>query len=121
MDSENVFQNKKDWIDAWSYKTPGREAVMTEDERTALSGMPELVEVWRGAGRKRYPKGLSWTTNRAQAEWFAHRYSSNEPVLVRGLVRRQDVLAFFIEREEDEIVALRVKVQEVMNLGPLRS
>jgi hypothetical protein len=80
--------------------------------------MADVIEVWRGVDKKKAVKGLSWTIDRVRAERFACRFSDT-PLLVRGLVRRQDVLAFITERKEDEIVARRVKVQEILALASL--
>lgn len=62
------------------------------------------VVVWRGISSAcRYKaNGMSWTTNREQAEWFAYRNNvgAAKSILIGGMARREDILAAFdYERE----------------------
>lgn len=106
-DSENIWQNRADWVKLWRSKRPNREAVMTEEERATLAGLPERLTVYRGTQRGR-ATGLSWTLDEKRAAWFAKRFphQRREPVLVSAVIERRRVLAFFSGRQEQEIVVL---------------
>jgi hypothetical protein len=60
-------------------------------------------------------RGLSWTSRKKQAEFFAGYAcggrrefvtgeAGTEPFVVSAVCRKSDVLAFFTERQESEIV-----------------
>lgn len=54
----------------------------------------------------RNPEGLSWTQNLETAKWFAHRFDTNEKkgYIQTAIAKKEDVLAYFNTRNEDEIV-----------------
>lgn len=114
-DSENINQNLEQWREVWDSPIPRRfELVMDEDERAALAALPETFEIYRGMGDEAAIEGMSWTTNKAKAEWFAHRFSgldSHAPHLATGTVSKVNVLAHFLGRGEAEIVVLPENVQ----------
>ena len=117
IDSENIHQHLVEWIGIWSSDREFRETVMDEDDIEAFTKLPESFPIWRGAGHRRVAEGLSWTTDKAKATWFAHRFASSRrhdaAFLAQGVVHRGDVLAYFIGRNESEIVVLPDKVQSV--------
>jgi len=120
VDSENIFQHEDRWRRVWSERTEGREAVMNEKELKRLESLPDVIDVWRGVQMKKRARGLSWTLDRKRAEWFAHRLlrKGRKPLLVHGRVNINDVLAVFLGRNEDEVVAERVRVVSVTELPP---
>ncbi len=108
-DSENIWQNLKDWRRVWRSKRPGRETVMDDDERAKLQSLPDVIEVFRGTYLWPWmDRGLSWTLDRDRAIWFAYRFKPEhaEPSLISGKVRKKNVLAYFDGRSEQEIVML---------------
>ncbi|MCE9665959.1 hypothetical protein LY622_21240 [Halomonas sp. M5N1S17] len=75
------------------------------------SALPERLTVWRGTAGIDYEAaaaGLSWTTNRRMACWFAMRYADRlgSPLVLRREVRREDVAMYSNERVEGEVVLL---------------
>ena len=106
IDSENIWEHMVYARAVWEMPNPDRQSVMTKPERAALAAMPETFPIFRGAcSRHDDPKeGLSWTTSLKVAEWFSRRYSGSRPVVIEATVRRDDVLAFFTQRNESEIV-----------------
>lgn len=115
-DSENIHEHFDAWHELWSREMPGRELAMNDEERAALAALPDEFPIWRGVTHRDAVPGLSWTTDRSRAEWFARRFSSMEgkkPILASGRVRKADVLAHFLGRAEDEIVVLPERVQQV--------
>jgi len=90
---------------------------MDEGERAALARLPKTINVWRGIGKRGRP-GLSWTLNRNRAMRFAYRAMGNKPRLLHGEAHRRNVHALLLGRNEDEIVAEKVKVSRTESLPP---
>jgi hypothetical protein len=118
IDSENVRENLSTWKRLWSSDIPGRHLAMDEAERVWLAGMSETFPVWRGTNYQRSIKGLSWTVDAEKAKRFARRFQKDgqKCFVASGLVAKADVYAAFLGRQEHEIVAARVKVEEVVEL-----
>lgn len=104
------------WNELWTDR-PGREQVMTPEEREMLAALPDPVRVWRGTARLGEDTGWSWTTDPARAAWFAGWHADNvrvrqtygvraqgTPMVLEGLVARDRVLAALHDRGEAEIV-----------------
>ena len=121
IDSENIHQYGKQWRALWSADTTGRNQAMTTGEQQAHANLPDETTVWRGTAYRDSIQGLSWTTDRAKAEWFARRsldrYRGKGPaLLVTGTVRREDVFAVIFQRKENEVVCRKVTVTDVQEL-----
>lgn len=113
-DSENVWQNEQEWIDAFDQARAGRDHVMDGDDRNreAMAALPERVTVYRGFHRDGRDEGLAWTRDRERAEWFARRLCVDEtPRVVTGVVERENVIACFEDRQEAEVVVLPEHVE----------
>ena len=64
---------------------------------------------------------LSWTLDQGKAVWFAQRFSDPRPPLVtKALNSKCDIVAYFGERKEREIVSLRVLIISVTNINIFR-
>ena len=95
-----------------------REACMSADDKVVFQSLPDEVEVWRGTNHKRGLGGLSWTLDQEKAVRFANRFSNPEPALVaKGLASKRDIVAYFGERKECEIVSLLVSIISVANMS----
>lgn len=121
---EQLWPNRKVFLQLFQSARPSREHLMTPEERSALEALPAEVPVFRGFIGVR-GKGLSWTLDRASAEWFARRFEALEhlgqPRVKEGVVRKQDILAYFGRRKEMEIVIDPDKVTHVRTTKlPLR-
>ncbi len=95
-----------------------RSWMMTPEERSALEALPEIVTVYRGcyANNKR---GFSWSLSRSVAEKSPtlHRYSQpGQPLLIRGEVSRDKILALKIGRDEFEVIADRPKIRSISHI-----
>ena len=90
------------WLKLLKSPRPGREHLMDYDERTALAALPGEFTVWRGASPE-YKVGMSWTLDREKAMWFAeHRWTGAR--VFQTVVKKTNVLAHFLSRDESEIV-----------------
>ena len=95
-----------------------RKYLMTDQEIEALEGLPDVVTVYRGCF-KNNKHGLCWTLDRATAEKFPtqHRYRQNDqPLLIQASIRRDLILALFLDRNEAEVIALRPKIRSIRYL-----
>jgi hypothetical protein len=107
-ETELTHQEAAGWLDVWTSERPGREHAMLIRERTALAEMPETFTIWRGAnGDVAARTGLSWTTDRDRAVWFANRFSFaavHRPHVAEATVARDAVFALILDLNENEVV-----------------
>lgn len=115
-DQEQLWQNRKLYLQLFQSPRPQRQFLMTAAERRKLDGMPDEFPVYRGFIGKR-GKGLSWTIDQSKAEWFARRFAMlthlGQPRLMEGIVKKKDVLAYFNGRKEKEIVVDSANVRSL--------
>lgn len=97
------------WCEVWAEvrdSVDGRRQVIHPDDREAFDALPDLLTVYRGfqrdEGGEEY--GWSWSLSRETAEWFARRRSNGVPMIATMTVNKSDVLAYFNDRNEAEIV-----------------
>ena len=88
---------------------PVRE-MMDEAEHTAYDALPDTITVFRGCGPNNM-LGASWSTDRSVAERFPFqsRYRAKNPILVIGRVKKKNILAVKLDREEQEIITFSAK------------
>ena len=113
VDSENIFQYGK-FVTEFLQDASGPYVglLMDRDERAVLRKMLDKIVIWRGGNAGLNAEGWSWTLHEEKAVWFAQRFPvrGHKAVVLRGVVEKKDVLAYFTR--EDEILAdpLRVNV-----------
>lgn len=69
----------------------------------------QVFTVWRGASCMRWARhGVCWTLDYDHAKFFANRFRTKEskPTIVRRIVRRDEIAAYFNNRSEQEVVIL---------------
>jgi hypothetical protein len=113
-DSENIRQNRSVWLSIWT-KLTDRWAAMDEKEQAEFATFPNRLTIFRGqSGRRGLTRGLAWTMDQSKAEWFARRFPHQGPPFVAsGRVFRHDVFAYFIGRQESEIVVSPHSIRDV--------
>ena len=98
------------------------DAMMIPAALEQLSGMPERFTVYRGCS-KINQNGFSWSLRKEIAIAFAHQHQyrriDQQPLLLTGIVRR-DQVALILGRSEHEIVAANVGVLRVSELPATR-
>lgn len=115
IQQEQLWPNRHRYLSYFTSKRPDRQCLMTPEEHTALGALPDEFPIYRGFLGQR-GKGMSWTLEESQAEWFAHRFAmgeSKQPRLAEGIVAKKHVLAYFDGRNEKEIVVDPAKVRSV--------
>ena len=116
IDSENIRQHLDEWSQLWAWVTARDLAALTmreDDERKKLLALQKAGDTWiyRGVNRTRQTKlGLSWTTDRERAIWFASRFVEDpaDALVYSTIVPLCDApkafMACFDGRGEDEVV-----------------
>jgi hypothetical protein len=109
QDSESIWQNGDEWEVLWKSDRPEKHLAMNDDEREELAKLPDPITVYRGIPESSLDEdnGLSWTLSREKAEWFARRYSPifGPGAALEGQVRKSDVHALLLGRDEQEIIS----------------
>ncbi len=118
---EQLWPYNKLFLQFFNSPRPQRKRLMDADEHKALAKLPDTLPVYRGFIGT-HGKGLSWTTDKKKAIWFAKRFAVltrlGEPRLMVGEASKADVLAYFTRRKEAEVVIdpSKVKGKKVVNL-----
>lgn len=84
--------------------------MMDTGEQTAFGALADKLTVYRGCS-VRFLRGVSWSLNPDVARGFIKlaRYRVSDPVLVTATVRKQDVLAIKLDRQEEEIITFKAR------------
>ncbi len=110
------FPNVDDNITAPEFVKIFRKAdktlLMDDDEQKQYSALPEEITVYRGIRGRGRLEALSWTLDIDKAEWFAKRWNKGGKVY-SAMVKKEDVLAVFTSRNEDEIVVDFQKLSDI--------
>jgi hypothetical protein len=105
IDSENIHESFKQWLEVWRSNPANRHHVMSETDRAGYSGLPKKVRLYRGFSWRGTKLGLSWTTSRKKAIWFANRFEDRDSgYVITATVAKDNVLAYFNGRNEVECV-----------------
>ena len=94
------------------FRRADRTLLMDEEEQKQYSVLPEGITVYRGIRGRGRLEALSWTLDIDKAEWFAKRWNKGGKVY-SAMVKKEDVLAVFTSRNEDEIVVDFKKLRDV--------
>jgi hypothetical protein len=82
---------------------PQKEYLMTANERQALAKLPDELTVYHGTSLDAEQLGWSWSVDYYSSLNFA-RKRFDGPRVVRGRCSKVDVVAYFPEYDEEEIV-----------------
>jgi hypothetical protein len=102
-DTENQWQNLEQWRELLSVNRSSRHYLMDESEVQLLNSLPELVTIYRGCVKGLNEDGLSWTLDKAKAEFFANRFSKGGIILERE-IPKSDIIAVLTGRGESEVI-----------------
>src|SRR4030095_14814266 len=104
------------WVALFESKRGQRYELMSEADRGTFARLPDRLKIFRGYAHSKAKNGLSWSLSEAKARWFADYAGGGRrlylcgpggkqrSMLVSGQCFKRDVLAYFNEREEQEIV-----------------
>lgn len=116
IDSENIWQNQSGWHRLFRSTRLGRDHMMHRADRARVEELRagEPVPVFRGYHLAARKNGLSWTLDKARAEFFALRYyrRPGDPALVvSGLAVPARIIAYLNTRNEDEVIVRAADVR----------
>ncbi len=93
--SENPSNNEFIWRGLFA------EFRNTRTFQKSKQDLPPQITIWRGGNKD----GLSWTTDKEKANWFANRFNQSAPVHKR-IILRDEAVCFIPDRNESEIILL---------------
>lgn len=109
-DSENLWQYGTILGMLLSDPRPGRDGMMDDEEKKFLESLPEEFTIYRGHQVKNR-LGYSWTLSYWRAKWFAQRFQNKRQGVVKARIKKSDVVAVLLGRNEFEIVAAPSKMK----------
>lgn len=116
IDSENVHEHDQFWSMIWAQARS--DLTLNVEEREIFVRLPDLVPVWHGLEREDgRVLGLSWTTDKGVAEWFAQRFARfnrRQAYIAAGVVPKENIRAFLLARGEFEVIAFPNAIDEVV-------
>lgn len=97
------------------FKRADKKLLMSKEDYQVFVNLPAEFTVYRGVSPFGSPTGLSWTLSSETAEWFAKRFDSSfrKGYVFEATAKKEDVLAYFNDRNEQEIVIDRKKLENV--------
>jgi hypothetical protein len=113
--SDNLFIYRHDLKVAFMSEEENRDSLMSKKEIKILNNLPDKVKIYRGVTTDEIENndfGLSWSLNREVAEFFAFKYrrnydtSSSLKTVIELEVDKNEIIAYFHDREEAEIIYL---------------
>jgi hypothetical protein len=114
LHSEIMLPHKDIWLRLLLSERKNRELLMTEADNLKFAAMGDQLTIYRGFASERSKDGISWTLNLERAKWFSlyagdprRRFMGSWgrlPRVVSGACLKSNVLAFFSQREEEEVV-----------------
>jgi hypothetical protein len=87
------------------FEMADRDKLMDADDRKKFDALPDEITVYRGLQDEQTKRrGLSWTTDKSVAYWFATRWKSEESKVLQATVLKSKVYMYTDGRNERECV-----------------
>lgn len=111
--SDNLYKYRKMVKNCFLKNEPQKEYLMSPEENEYLNSLPEQITIYRGMTEKELRSkdfGCSWSLKKERAEFFAYTYLRNfdtrhlSKTVHEMTINKSDVVAFFNERDEFEII-----------------
>lgn len=128
---DSIARDLSTWLDLFGSSRSSRLHLMESDEdRVQFDALPETMTVYRGYSHPDARDGLAWTLDQKKAEWFAHwahrsgrtqHHGAPAPTgrwIATATVTKDQVVAYFGERSESEVVILNALDARVRELEP---
>ena len=108
--------SKKELVELFRSVDP--QMLMSEDEYECFSSLEDTVTIYRRVTpyNAENVNALSWTLNRATAEWFAHRFGE-QGTAYEAQINKKHICAVFLGRNESEVI---VDPQYLMEISPVQ-
>ncbi len=111
IDSENIWQDLYLWTELLKSNRRGKDKHFIDQEDETYKALPKKLIVYRGH-RRHNKDGLSWTTSKKKANWFAFSYRERgEKKNKRGrvsqkIINKSEIFGYTDRRDEKEIILL---------------
>jgi hypothetical protein len=118
VNSDNLYSFSKMIKKCFLKNEPQIESLMLPEEMEYFNNLPNQITIYRGMTEDELNQkafGCSWTLKKEVAEYFAYTYSRNfdtrniNKVVHELTINKNEVIAFFNEREEFEIIYIKTK------------
>lgn len=83
---------------------PGRKFLMSDQERNSLTNLPNKPTIFHGTTATATEYGWSWSTKFYNSYNFAQIHFNDGPMIVRAKCNKKDIIAYFSDYDENEIV-----------------
>ncbi|MGZ4963184.1 MAG: hypothetical protein ACXWC8_11570 [Limisphaerales bacterium] len=100
----NIGEHQEKLKELIASPRPCREHFLAANDASALRRMPEVIAIHRGYKLTSLADGFSWTTDIETAKFFANRFGAGSGFIVTGKCQTRDVIGYFTERSESEVV-----------------
>lgn len=107
-DETNV---KKTEIIKW-FEKADKKYLMDKEDYEKYTSLPEKLTIYRGVRNPEYKYEMSWTLSKSKAEWFANRFDSDNPIVLKVLIDKKDILCYTNDRGEDEVIINPKKIDK---------
>lgn len=82
--------------------------------------IPDEVTVYRGVSTERdQSERLSWTLSEEVAMKFARGFSRDGGFIYKGTIRKEDIIAYFDDRDEKEVVGFPENIELYKVISPI--
>ncbi len=114
--SDNLYEFSDDVLRCFTRGDEDRDRLMTNEELQYLNSLPDTITIYRGMTKYEQKKGefgVSWSLKKGVAKHFADKYVRNfstnhlDKTVHSITVNKKDVIAYFGEREEYEIIYIQ--------------
>ena len=95
---------------------PKREFLMLPEESAAFAALADEVEAFHGTSMNAKEFGWSWALKFHSSYSFASKRYADGPKVMRGLCKKQDIIAYFPSYDENEIVINPVNASVIEEL-----
>jgi len=111
--ADNLYQFRHILKSVFFSNEPGREFLMSEEDRGIFNNLPDSITIYRGMTEREFRSksfGISWTIKKEVAEFFAYQYERNyateklKKTIHQLTVNKSDLIAYFHDRSEFEII-----------------
>ncbi len=113
--SDDTYRYKEIIRKLFGKNLPRREELMTTSEKKYFNALPNSLTIYRGMTveeSKSKDYGISWSLKESIAEFYCNSYMRNHSTykmpktIVKLLINKKEVIAYFNNRKEEEIIYL---------------
>lgn len=115
IQGESFYNDKlKELLTNKSKNLSLRHLMMNDADKAIFNKLPDTFSIYRGADESMPHQGWSWSLSEKVALSFAKRFYKS--IVIKGECAKTDVIAYFHERKEQEILIPYDKVKNIVIL-----